>query len=219
MRYIGFFIAALTIDVLQFLLGIAIIVVFTVLPGTSAGAVTGYGLGDIVGIPETGAVVGGAIGSLFNAPASVFGTPVGIAVQTVLSFTISATFGTGLVVLLIFCRMMKPLEIFTIRRFPLMLAELLPIIPALPFYTALVTVCALKDMKRRAVPGAASKILPLVRPASFLSTLNPLQQSQSPESVARPQEAPQRPRISDIRPRASTGADYPPVNKSYAQAV
>ena len=131
LRYIGVLILAATIDAFELL--------FTI-------AATAVGL-SVTGIFGWIPVVGQAAASTVDMSGLILGTTA--------DFSISAVFGTGLIVLLVMNGLLPAQEILTAKRLPFILAKLIPILGALPFYTALTVMCILKK-SAPALVGAAN---------------------------------------------------------------
>jgi hypothetical protein len=146
LRYMPLIVIALLIDALQMIVDIAIFVVFTVAPGTIAGAAGG---GALCG--KACAVAGGAAGAVADLIPFTHGIltnvsePIGIALGFGLNICLSLTFGAGLILLLILFRMFYPMYVFGGSIF-----ELLPGFDILPGWTAMVVSCIMRKKREEA---------------------------------------------------------------------
>lgn len=154
---------AIMIDALQWFVSAALSVVM-MFPGTTIGAATGCLVGSktIIGC-KAGAFMLGIIGSIpvVNGVVATFTEPVGIALGFVVSFCISASFGTLLVLGLMYCKMFYPKQFFFATG-----AEMIPGINLLPAWSALVVRAWLKknaQEKADLLTKTAMKVAPSLR--------------------------------------------------------
>ncbi len=182
-RYIGVLVLAATIDAFELL--------FTI-------AATAIGL-SVTGMFGWVPIVGQAAASTADMSGLILGTTA--------DFSISAVFGTGLIVLLVMNGLLPAQDILTAKRLPFILAKLIPIFGALPFYTALTVMCILKK-SAPALVGAANATnqegggsqeenaeqAPQPEEAAYTPAANDAQ-------FARPQTQPRAPNVLPLTPR------------------
>lgn len=176
-RYVVAFIIAVSIDAFELLIGIAIWAAFTT-PG-AAGAIFGCALGANY-LPINSAALGCGIGSFIGGAIHLLGDAfsggalqgflieIGGGLSAVIDFCISATFGTGLVVMMIFTGMISPGKFFSWRRTPFIIAKLLPGIDMIPGYTGMVVMTVLEnEALRLAGAGKSSSPVTAIRAESI----------------------------------------------------
>jgi hypothetical protein len=198
-KYLILIVTALSIDAFQALLALVL-----------SGIAFVLGL-SVVWIPFIGAPAAGAI--------DLGGLVIGIAID----FVVSATFGSGLIALLMFMGVLTWNDLFSVRYMPFAVAKFIPFIDALPFYTAMTVMCILKkeSAERAGVLGSTLRFAtaganPLNMAAGAASALSSgpaarmrqmalseyQSRSQQDESAGRQRAEGIRPVLNDIRPQA-----------------
>jgi hypothetical protein len=150
---------ALFIVGLQAVVDLALFLLFTVAPATTAGTAAGA-----AACGKACAVVGGVVGAVgdvipfTHGIASAALAPVGFVIGSVIAICISLTFGLGLVLLLIHFNMFYTKYVFAGG-----VSEILPVFDVLPGWTAMAIACCVRKRKEellRSVTGQAKKSEP-----------------------------------------------------------
>lgn len=131
--------------------------------------------------------------------AGVAGAPIGVGFGVAVNFCLSATLGTGLIMLLIFNKMFYPRYVL-----PGGISEIFPGFSLVPTWTAIVILSILRKKKEELVHAATQ------------ATITPTQQSKINAQIAVTPEVPQRPMDGIQAPSASNDNTRVPLTKRYA---